>query len=184
MKASVPILVIVTLFASPARSAQDSASNDLNTLLRDASYVFNRFDEVSAGVQAQIDTKYPVEVRKSSKAALADVLGNVETEKVALNALLTRAKVSSADLLDLYKVSSADLLDLYTELVEVTSELSGVSYEISDWGDQKLGMDLAQLGAKSNVLGARVAATLRSQIASQELQLVSCTQKAPSHKSE
>ena len=26
---------------------QDKASNDLNTLLRDASYVFNRFDEVS-----------------------------------------------------------------------------------------------------------------------------------------
>ena len=132
MKAWLSILLIVVLSNPRLTSGQDRASNDLNTLLRDASYIFNRFEEVSAGAEVQIDTKYPVEVRKSSKGALSGVRGNVETEKVALNALLDHATVSSAD-----------LLDVYTELVEVTSELTAVSYEISDWGDQKLGMDLA-----------------------------------------
>ena len=165
------ILVIVVLLASPFTSAQDKASNDLDTLLRDASYVFNRFEEVSAGVRTQIDS-YPVEIRKSSKGALLGVLGNVEREKPALNRLLGHSKVSSAD-----------LLDVYTELVEVASELEGESTSNVNWGDPKLGTDLAQLGAKTRVLSANLGVTLRSQIAAQELHLASCTQ-SPSHKPE
>ena len=171
MKGCLLMLIIVALCAPVLTSAEDRSSNDLNTMLRDASYIFNRFEEVSAGMGAQIDTNYPVQIRKTSKVALSSVLGNVETEKVALNALLDHTN----------GVSSADLLDVYTELVEVTSEVVSVSYEISDWGDQKLGIDLAQLGAKGNVLGAKLAVALRSQIAAQELQLTSCSRKIPSH---
>ena len=73
MKAWLSILVIVTLSAPLLASAQNRASNDLNTLLRDASYVFNRFEEVSAGVQMQIDTNYPVQIRKTSNEALSGI---------------------------------------------------------------------------------------------------------------
>jgi len=172
MKAWLLILVIVALSNPPLTSAQANASNDLNTLLRDASYVFNRFEEVSAGIDAQIDTTYPVPLRKSTKGALSAILKNVETEKAALNALLGQTNVSSVD-----------LLDVYIELVEVASELNGESSNSNDWGDQKLANDLAQLGAKAAVLGAKLAATLRSQIEVQEVQLALCRQNAPSHKS-
>jgi len=170
MRAYFSILVVVALSAPPLTSAEDRVSNDLNTMLRDASYTFNRFEEVSVGVEAQIDTKYPVQLRKNSKELLSTVLGNVETEKVALNALLGHSKISSAD-----------LLDVYVELVEVASELD--SNSSNNWIDQKLAVDLAQLGAKANVLSARVAVALRSQIVAQELQLASCAQRTPSHKS-
>jgi hypothetical protein len=44
----------------------------------------------------------------------------------------------------------------------------------NNWGDEKLAIDLAQLGAKAEVLGAKLGIALRSQIATQELQLASC----------
>jgi hypothetical protein len=131
MKACFSILVFVALSAPLFTAAQDEASHDLNTLLRDASYVFNRFEEVSAGARTQIDS-YPVEIRKSSKGALSGVLRNREGEKPALNALLRHSEVSSAD-----------LLDVYTELVEVASELDNESTNNVNWGDPKLGTDLA-----------------------------------------
>lgn len=166
MKAFCFVLVIVALSAPSLTSAQDKSSNDLNTLLRDASYVFNRFEEVSSGVEAQMDTNYPVPIKKASKDALSAVLANVAAEKVALNALLGQSKVPSGD-----------LLDVYIELAEVASELAGLSYEISEWGDRKIGTDLAQMAAKANVLSAHLGVTLRAQIAAQELQLAACTQK-------
>jgi hypothetical protein len=171
MKTCIPILIIVVLSASPFTSAEHRTSNDLNTLLRDASYIFNRFEEMSAGVQREIDTNYPDQIKKNSKEALSAVLGNVETEKPALNAVLGHSKVSSTE-----------LLDVYAELVEVVSELNSDATNVASWGDQKLAMDLAQLGAKATILSARVGITLRSQIAAQELQLASCTQKTSSHK--
>lgn len=168
MKAFCFVLVIMALSAPSVTSAQDRAPNDLNTLLRDASYVFNRFEEMSVGVQAQIETHYPEQIRKNSKELLLAVMGNVETEKPSLNALLGHSKVSSAE-----------LLDVYTELVEVTGQLNLDSTGPGSWGDQKLSLDLAQLGAKANVLSARLGISLRSQIAAQELQLAACTQKMP-----
>jgi hypothetical protein len=48
----------------------------------------SRLTSIETGVQMQIDTNYPVQIRKTSKEALSGILGNVETEKVALNALL------------------------------------------------------------------------------------------------
>ncbi len=115
-----------------------------------------------------MDTNYPVPLKKSSKDALSAVLANVEAEKVALNALLGHSKVASAD-----------LLDVYMELVEVASELDGLSFENNEWGDPKLGTDLEQLGAKARLLSARLGIMLRSQIAAQELHLAACTQKMP-----
>jgi hypothetical protein len=169
MKTCVSILFIFALSASPFTSAQDKAPYDLNTLLRDASYVLNRFEEVSAGMKMQMEN-YPAGIRKSSKGALSAILENVETEKPALNALLGHSKVSSAD-----------LLDVYTELIEVESELNDESTNNNNWGDQKLAVDLAQLEVKARTLVAKLGVTLRSQIATQELQLAVCMQKTPSH---
>ncbi len=176
MKACLLVLGIAALL-SPLTSAQDQAPNELNTLLRDASYVFNRFEEVSVGVEAQIDTKYPGEIKKNSKELLSGVLGTVNMEKPALNALLGQSKVSSAD-----------LLDVYTVLASVVSELDFVSANSDRWGDQKFALDLEQLSGKALTLSTKLSMVLRSQIAAQELELASCNHKTrrakPSHPSQ
>jgi hypothetical protein len=159
------LIVVIAMFSPTLAAAEDSAQYDLRTLLSDASYVFNRFEELSAGDDAQID-KYPVEIRKNTRDALSAVLRNVEREKSALTALL-----------DQPKASSVDLLDVYTELEEVAAELGDESSNSLNWGDQKLGTDLAQLSAKTAVLAAKLGSTLRFQIAALELQLASCAPK-------
>jgi hypothetical protein len=88
---------------------------------------------------------YPAGIKKSPKGALSAILENVETEKPALNALL-----------DHTNVSSADLLDAYTELIEVAFELDAESTNNVNWGDQKLGTDLAELEAKARLLSAKL----------------------------
>ena len=171
MKMCLLLIAVIALFNPALAAGQDRAPYDLDTLLRDASYIFNRFDELSTGAAAQID-KYPVEIRKNSKGALSAVLENMDREKPALNALLGHSKASSLD-----------LLDVYTEVVEVAAELDSESSNSLNWGDQKLAIDLEQLSAKAEVVGAKLGVTLRSQIAAQELQLALCAQnQAPSHK--
>jgi hypothetical protein len=91
-------------------------------------------------------------------------------EKLAVNGLLASPKITSAD-----------LLDVYVELVEVASELE--SNSANNWIDQNFAIDLAQLGAKTNVLSARVAVVLRSQIVAQEVHLAPCASVTPPRKS-
>jgi hypothetical protein len=165
MRNCLSILFIFALSAPPLTSSQDKASNDLNTLLRDASYVFNRFDEISAATE--ID-HYPVQIRKSSKDALAAILINVDNEKPALNALLSQSKVSSVD-----------LLDVYGELVEVAAELESESSGSLNWGDPKLAVDFATLSSKAAILAAGIGVRLKSQIATQESQLALCKLSKP-----
>jgi hypothetical protein len=158
----------MALFMANLASAQHSTANDLDTLLRDSAYVFNRFEEVSTGLPTQIDRwEMPDQLKTDEKGALSSVLRNVEAEKPALNALLGKPEVSSTD-----------LLDVYTGLVEVASELQGLASEDGSFGHAESSTELAQLGAKAQVLAAKVGAALRSQMVSQELKLASCSKKA------
>jgi hypothetical protein len=77
-------------------------------------------------------------------------------------------------------ISSADLLDVYIEMVEVASELQGLSLEDGIWGGGGFSTEFAQLGAKASVLGAKIGVTLRSQVAGQEVKLAVCSQKPTS----
>ena len=159
---------LMGLFMANLASVQHSTANDLDTLLRDSAYVFNRFEEVSTGLPTQIDRwEMPDQLKTDEKGALSSVLKNVEAEKPALNALLGKPEVSSTD-----------LLDVYTGLVEVASELQGLASEDGSFGHAESSTELAQLGAKAQVLAAKVGAALRSQMVSQELKLASCSKKA------
>jgi hypothetical protein len=159
---------LMGLFMANLASVQHSTANDLDTLLRDSAYVFNRFEEVSTGLPTQIDRwEMPDQLKTDEKGALSSVLRNVEAEKPALNALLGKPEVSSTD-----------LLDVYTGLVEVASELQGLASEDGSFGHAESSTELAQLGAKAQVLAAKVGAALRSQMVSQELKLASCSKKA------
>lgn len=172
MKSRILCGCLMGLFIVSLASAQRSRANPLDTLLRDSAYVFNRFEEVSTGLPTQIDRwKMPDQLKADEKGALSSVLKNVETEKPALNALLGKPEVSSTD-----------LLDVYTEMVEVTSELQGLASEDGSFGNAESSRELAQLGAKAQVLAAKIGVALRSQISSQQLKLASCSNKAQSNK--
>jgi hypothetical protein len=163
---------VLGFFIPHLATAQDRPGYDLNTLLRDSAYTFNRFEEVSIALAAQIDLwKMPAELKKTNKEALSLVLRNVEAEKPALNGLLGKPRVSSGD-----------LLDAYTEMVEIASELQGAASDDSSFGDSNMAEELARLGSKAQILGAKIGATLRLQIAAQEQELASCSQKTPSHR--
>jgi hypothetical protein len=158
---------VVAFFLPHVATAQDRPPYDLDTVLRDSAYTLNRFEEVSIQLAVQVDRwKMPAELKKREKEALSAVLRNVETEEPALNALLGKPRVSSSD-----------LLDVYTEMVEVASELQGTASDDGFFGDSSMADELARLGSKAQILGAKIEATLKLQIAVQELELASCSQK-------
>lgn len=157
-------LVVLFLLSSQLLSSQDLPPNDLNSLLRDASYVFNRFEEATTGFDGQIDTwQIPDSSKNVFKGALAAALRSVELEKPRLNSML-----------DKRQVTSVALFDVYDTLMIVTAELDGEGSNFSNWGNGQTALQLAQLGAKARVLGANVGTALRSQVANQESQLASC----------
>jgi hypothetical protein len=153
------LLAVVALLTPTSASFQGDAQRDLNTLLRDASYVFNRFDEVSVG----FGENFPVDIRQRSMEAQRAVQKNVDREKTALNVLLGKSKVSSVE-----------LLDVYMELVEVTEQLQNESEQTEHWGDAQSAIEMTRLSAKAGILGANLALALRSQLDDQEQRLALC----------
>jgi hypothetical protein len=157
-------LFVIILFLSPAALSQDRPPSELNTLLHDASYIVNRFEEATTGLDTQIDLwNLPASTKKIFKDALSATLRNVEAEKNQLNSLLDKPRVSSVD-----------LFDVHDTLTSIASELAGQGSNFSNWGNEQTGIQLAQLGAKAGVLGAKIGLVLRAQIADQESQLASC----------
>jgi hypothetical protein len=163
-------LVLLVLFVCPVLSTAQSEEHDLRTLLQDSAYVFNRFDEVTTGLDTQIDDwNVPASTKKLFKDELSAVSQNVGSEKPTLNQLLLKSKVSSTE-----------LLDVYSEVKEVASELDGQSSNVSNWGDSAKAIELAQLSAKANILAANIGVVLRRKIESQESQLDACSKRSSS----
>ena len=137
-------LLLFFLLVCPALAkAQES---DLRTLLQDSAYVFNRYQEATEGLNTQFDNwNVPDTSKRLFKKELAGALRNVASEKPALNALLLKTEVTSTE-----------LFDLYSELTELSSEMNGQSSNFSNWGDPTKAMELAQLGSKTGLLGAKL----------------------------
>ena len=133
--------------------------------MRDAFYIFDRFEELSAGVTAQMDN-YPVEIRRRSKKVLSKIVKIVELEKPRLNTMLGQSKPSSVDLFDIY-----NLLD------QIAFEIGYESSNVAEFGDQKTSLDMAQLSARAMGVATNLGVILRAQISTQESQLPSCAHK-------
>jgi hypothetical protein len=169
----IPLLAVLAVACQPAL-AQRQQPADLNTLLRDASYVLNRYEEVTTGLDSQIDGwSISASTKQSVKGELAATLRAVEAEKPSLNALLGKSRIRSSELFDAYNIVSL-----------VASDLEGASSSFGSWGDTTVAVELAQLGSKASILGTDIGGVLRSQIADRESQLDACSRlvKAPSHK--
>lgn len=155
---------------APIFAHGQATSYDVNTLLHDSSYVMNRFGELSTGLAVKIDAwNAPASLKQTSKEALLAVERNVEAEKPALNRLIDKHA----------QVASSDLLDVYSEMVEVTAELQGSASDSANFGDERMSEQLAELGAKAQIISAKIGVALREQVVALELQVASCSLSAP-----
>jgi hypothetical protein len=162
-----PSLALLVLILCPILATAQSEERDLRTLLQDSAYVFNRFEEATVGLDTQIDNWSVLEsAKKGFKDELSGALRNVRVEKPSLNALLLKGDASATD-----------LFDVYSELTEVAIELNDQSSNFVSWGDSTKAVELAQLGAKTNVLAANIGIVLRGKIEAQEAQLNACSAK-------
>ena len=158
-------LTLLALLALPTVACAQSEQYDVTTLLQDSAYVFNRFDEMTTGLDSQIeDWKIPETTKALFKREISSVAKNVNAEKPKLNSLLTKRNVSATE-----------LFDVYLEVIEVSGTLAGQSSNAANWGnDSGSAIQLAEIGAKANVLAAKIGFILRSKIKDQETQLESC----------
>ncbi len=165
-------LLLFFLLACPILAKAQNQDSDLRTLLQDSAYVFNRYEEATEGLDTQIDIWNLPDASKSVlKKELAGALRNVASEKPALNALLLKTEVTSTE-----------LFDLYSELTELASGIDGESSNFANWGDSTKAVELAQLGAKTNLLGAKIGVVLRGKIEAQETQLEACSSRPAAKK--
>jgi hypothetical protein len=163
-------LVLLVLFVCPALSTTQSEEHDLRTLLQDSAYVFNRFDEVTTGLDTQIDDwNVPATTKVLFKASLSGTLQVVEAEKPTLNELLLKNEVSSTE-----------LFDVYSKVKDVASDLEGRATDVSNWGDSAKAMELAELGYKANILAANIEVVLRIKLETQEAQVKLCSKRSSS----
>jgi len=163
-----PLLLILLFVTQPLASAQASSGEDLQTLLHDAAYVLNRYEETTTGMDVEIDSwNVEASVRESSKEAISAVTKNVDWEKPKLNALLTEKDIPAAD-----------LFDVYQEVTEVGGELNDQYSNFANWGnDPSKSVDIARLAARANVLGAKIGVQLRHKLAEQDVRLNACSGK-------
>jgi len=160
-----PSLALLFLVVCPILATAQSEARDLRTLLLDSAYVLNRFEEATTGLNTQIDNwNVPESAKKGFKDELSGELRNVELEKPSLNGLLLKGDVSASE-----------LFDVYSELTELGGELNNQSSNFANWGDSTKAIELAQLGAKTNVLAANIGTVLRGKIDAQEAKLSACS---------
>jgi hypothetical protein len=130
-------------------------------MLGDATYMFNRYDELIAGVNCD-DWKAPESLKHTCKDEVRLITQNVPSAKP----VVTRAaKAKNAELLDLF--------DIYAELQEVSSHLSELSANISSFADRD-GVPYAQAGSKALILAAHLGNEIKTRLVAQQASLEHC----------
>jgi hypothetical protein len=166
-------LVLLLLSCVPSLASAQSEQHDLKTLLQDSSYLFNRYEEITSGMEVQIDSwVIPKSLKTNMKLGLSLEAGTLSTEKPKLTALLSQTDVSASD-----------LLDVYSEVEDISNHLSDQSTSFERFGnDEGKAIDLAKLGAKAGMLAQNLEFVLAEKIIDLESQLSSCKVKGPVQK--
>lgn len=166
------LLIVLVLLSSvlPFATAQGE-QRDLKTLLQDSAYLFNRYEEITSGMEIQIDDwNIPKSLKASMKQGLSLTALSLSTEKPKLNALLSQTDVSASD-----------LFDVYSEVEDLTSRLSDQSDNFEKFGnDEQKAMDFAKLSAKAGMLAENLRFVLAVKIIDLEHQVDICKIKASS----
>jgi hypothetical protein len=120
----------------------------LDTMLNDASYVFNRYQELAGSMNCS-SAGFPERIKEQCRNLVKLTVANVEASKEALNrSLKSRRRTLS------------DLFEIYSELVEISSNLDGFSSQIVMF-TQNDGMPYAQAASKATVLAANLGREIR-----------------------
>jgi hypothetical protein len=138
---------------------------DLKTMLQDASYILNRFQEEAIGIQADIDGwNIQNDTKTNLKSGVAMVGRDVAFEKPNLIRLLSQDEVSATDLFDVYSVIN-----------EISGELWGQASSSTSFSPTPSnGVRFAQLASKAQLLGTNLESVLRLMIQKQEKRLSAC----------
>jgi hypothetical protein len=66
------LIVLFLLLCVPSLATAQSEQHDLKTLLQDSSYLFNRYEEITSGMEIQIDGwRIPKSLKASMKSGLS-----------------------------------------------------------------------------------------------------------------
>jgi hypothetical protein len=142
---------------------------DLKTLLQDSAYLYNRYEEVTTGMDAEIEFwNIPASLKTTLKSELSLVASNLSVEKPKLNAILSKTDVSASD-----------LLDVYSEVMDLANQLSGQSNNFEHLGnDQQKAVELTKLSVKASILAANINTVLSIKVLDLEYELDACKMKA------
>jgi hypothetical protein len=166
-------IMVFIVVAYPAMAQEQQP--DLDTMLRDAAYVLNRYEEATTGYEDEVAKwDVPDSLKRNLKELIEAVRKNVDREKPELNVLLGKKTIPSAE-----------LFDVYAELQEIVGALDGESSDSQNFGEnQALALELTKLGAKTRLLAANIGIFLRRQIEDEELRLKVCSllRKSPPQK--
>jgi hypothetical protein len=158
-KCAMTVAMGMFLLLDPALEAQQRPT--LETMLDDASYVFNRYDELTTGVTCD-SWKVDDSLKRTCKQELRLIASNVENTKV----ILRRASKSSNPEL-------VDLLDIYSELNEVGAHLDELSNNLGSFTSVN-GVPYSEAAAKANVLAANLYLVLRRGLLTQTEKVRDC----------
>jgi hypothetical protein len=158
-RAMTTVAMGVFLLLAPILAAQQRPT--LEAILDDASYVFNRYDELTTGVICD-SWKVDDSLKRTCKRELRAIASNVEDTKV----ILRRASKSSNPEL-------VDLLDIYSELNEVGGHLDELSNNLGSFTSVS-GVPYSEAAAKANVLAANLYLVLRRGLLTQSEKVRGC----------
>jgi len=147
------------LVAKPLNAQQEAPT--LETMLSDAGYVLNRYEELVTGIDC--DTwNVPASFKRTCKNELNLIGANVQSVKPVLG---RAAKAKNVDLVDLFQV--------FQELNEIAGHLAELSSNLSDF-TQIDGAPYAQAGAKALTLAAHLGNEIKTRLIIQQRELALC----------
>lgn len=158
IKIGTALLTSLVFLICPILEAQQPTTQ---TILRDAGYVFNRYEELATGIDCN-SWKVRDSLKETCKGELKAIESNVQSVKTALD-----RSVGSKN------PSLIDLFDVFVELQEVGGHLDDPSSNITDFTDRN-GEEYARAGSKALILAAQLGREIRNQLIAQQVSLEQC----------
>ncbi len=153
--------MILFLIGASALNAQQQPT--LGTMLDDAKYVLNRYEELTSGIACDSWRGATESLKHDCKEELRLIGQNVQSAKVVLR---RASSAASPSILDLFIV--------YEELNEVSGHLYELSCNLGNFAGQDP-VPYAQAGAKATVLAAHLAEDIKVRLTIQETKLAKCS---------
>jgi hypothetical protein len=143
-------MVFLSAMVLVASSVGQQTTPSLDTMLNDANYVFNRYEELVSRMpcaRLKVTT-----LQQQCREIISTSQGNIRFGKAALG----RASKAKAP-------SLIDIFDVYTEIQEAAGNLNTFSSEVNQFSDEDA-MPYAETGAKADVLAAHLGVYVRARV--------------------